>query len=75
MNNNNNNNNNIKSMMFPEQCTLKWKFRCFVAQNIPHKTKSKSHWCWPIWFIKIFGGHGDTGNGYCWYPSKFKKYL
>jgi len=61
--------------MVPEQFILSWKFKYFIAQNIPHKTKSGSNWCWPVWYIKIFGGNGDTGNGYCWYPSKFKKYL
>ena len=61
-------------MLCPEQASFKWRFKCFIARNIPHKTKSKNHWCLPIWYIKIFGGNGDTGNGYCWYPSKFKTY-
>ena len=62
-------------MMFPEQKTIKWKFKCFIARNIPHKTVSGNHWCLPIWYIKIFGGNGDTGNGYCWHPSKFNDFV
>jgi len=43
-------------------------FRRLWAQNVPHKTRSGSCWCWPVWWTWVFGGSFDTGNGYGWHP-------
>lgn len=38
------------------------------CQNIPHKTPGGS-WCMAVWFVWLFGGNFDNGNGYGWYPG------
>ena len=65
--------NDIKCLL-PKRNKLLYLLKYYWARNIPHKCKNKIDWCLPIWYISIFGGYGDTGNGYCWYPNRFKKY-
>jgi hypothetical protein len=43
----------------------------FYLRHIPHKTKSGSHWCVPIWLVWIVGGNYDSGNGYGWRPNLY----
>ena len=54
--------------------TRKEKFYRFCCRNFPHKWYSKRGWYWPVWWVYIFSGDWDSGNGGGWYPGIYRRW-
>jgi hypothetical protein len=55
--------------VFSDKLPFSEKCRRFFIRNVPHPTKSWNTLCLPRWFVYIFGGTYDSGNGYCSRPN------
>lgn len=58
----------LESLYHPP--TFKDKVWRIIVKNVPHKTYS-NYWFMPIWWVFIFGGTYDTGNGSCTRPNLY----